>query len=67
MCSFGDVGMNDLRTPIGVFFAILGAVLIAAPQAHAQLSDAPVNLYVGLSMLAFGGVMLLLAFRKPGS
>jgi hypothetical protein len=59
--------VNDLRIPIGVFFAILGVVLIAAPHANARLTDAPVNLYVGLSMLAFGGVMLSLVFRKPGS
>ena len=29
--------------------------------ARAQLDAAPVNLYAGLVMLAFGGVMLLLA------
>jgi hypothetical protein len=58
--------MKDLRTPLGVFFAILGVVLMAAPRVPARLTDAPVNLYVGLSMLLFGGTMLLLAFRKAG-
>ena len=56
--------MKDLRAPIGIFFAILGALLMAAPHARAALTDAPVNLYAGLSMLGFGGLMLLLAFRK---
>ena len=58
--------MKDLRTPLGVFFAILGVLLMAAPRVPARLTDAPVNLYVGVSMVLFGGVMLLLAFRKAG-
>jgi uncharacterized membrane protein HdeD (DUF308 family) len=56
--------MKDLRIPLGVFFAILGVVLIASPRVPARLTDAPVNLYVGVSMVLFGGIMLLLAFRK---
>jgi hypothetical protein len=58
--------MKDLRTPIGIFFVILGLLVIAAPGAHAALTSAPVNLYSGLAMLGFGGVMLVLAFRKMG-
>jgi uncharacterized membrane protein HdeD (DUF308 family) len=58
--------MKDLRTPLGVFFAILGVVLVASPRVPARLTDAPVNLFVGVSMVLFGGVMLLLAFRKAG-
>ena len=56
--------MKDLRTPLGVFFAILGGLLMAAPRVPARLADAPVNLYVGVLMVLFGGIMLLLAFRK---
>ncbi|HTS77661.1 MAG TPA: hypothetical protein VMG40_15730 [Bryobacteraceae bacterium] len=56
--------MTDLRFPIGLFFAILGLILIAMPGMHARLSDAPVNLYSGASMLIFGAVMLWLALRK---
>jgi len=56
--------MSDLRIPIGGFFAVLGAILVAAPGARAQLTDAPVNLYAGLSMLVFGGTMLWLARRR---
>lgn len=55
--------MQDLRWPIGIFFAILGAILVAMPNARAPLTDVPVNLYAGVSMLAFGGVMLWLARR----
>ncbi len=56
--------MSDLRTPIGVLFAILGGLLVSVPSNHAPLTDTPVNLYVGLAMLGFGGVMLALAMRK---
>lgn len=56
--------MTDLRLPIGVFFTILGVILIALPGMRARLSDAPVNLYSGISMLVFGGVMLWLALRR---
>jgi hypothetical protein len=56
--------MNDLRKPIGVFFAIVGLAVAAMPFAQAPLSSVPVNLYAGLSMAAFGGVMLWLAYRK---
>ena len=56
--------MTDLRIPIGVFFSIRGVILLAMPGAHARLTDAPVNLYSGISMLVFGGAMLWLAFRR---
>ena len=49
--------MNDLRLPIGVFFLILGALLCVTPSAGAPLTDAPVNLYVGVCALIFGGAM----------
>jgi hypothetical protein len=58
--------MNDLRTPIGLFFALVGAILIVvsfAMPAHPELTDANVNLYSGISMLVFGSVMLWLARR----
>jgi uncharacterized membrane protein HdeD (DUF308 family) len=53
--------VNDLRLPIGAFFVLLGVLLLAVAGAHAQLDSEPVNLYAGLVMLVFGGVMLLLA------
>jgi hypothetical protein len=56
--------MTDLRIPIGGFFAVLGTILVAFPGARAKLTDAPVNLYSGLSMLVFGGALLWLGRRR---
>ena len=57
----------DLRKPSGYFFTLLGLILtlmgIFAPAAPAPLTDANVNLYVGLAMIAFGIILLLLARR----
>ncbi len=59
--------MNDLRTPIGLFFLIVGIILIGAglamPGDRAILTNVNVNLYCGISMLVFGSVMLWLARR----
>ena len=62
--------MNDLRVPIGSFFAAVGLILGIAGLAadyRAPLESANVNLDCGVSMLLFGAVMLWLARRKPGS
>ncbi len=56
--------MNDLRIPIGLFFLITGGLLVTMPGARAPLTDAPVNLYAGITMLIFGGVMVWLARRR---
>jgi len=60
--------MLDLRIPTGWFFAIVGIILVAmglfVPGEHAALTEANVNLYCGLIMLAFGAVMLTLARRS---
>jgi hypothetical protein len=60
--------MSDLRTPIGLFFSIIGVVLVVLgvthSEAHAALTDANVNLFSGAAMLVFGGVMLWLARRS---
>ncbi len=60
--------MWDLRVPTGYFFALLGAIVavwgVMAPQNRAPLTDANVNLYAGLCMLVFGGVLLWLAQRR---
>ena len=59
--------MLDLRVPSGLFFALLGVILLLMafidPNAHAALTDANVNLYCGLSMTVFGGFLLLMAWR----
>ncbi|MEK7409053.1 MAG: hypothetical protein AAB225_28655 [Acidobacteriota bacterium] len=60
--------MWDLRLPSGLFFTLLGVILCAvalfAPDNRAPLTRANVNLYSGIAMLAFGGVMLWLARRR---
>ena len=60
--------MWDLRTPSGWFFAILGGILVLmglfSPYEHARLSDSNVNLAGGVTMLAFGGVLLALARKR---
>jgi uncharacterized membrane protein len=59
--------MLDLRVPSGWFFVILGAIVLAMgllqPDLRAPLTDVNVNLYSGLSMLAFGGFLLIMAWR----
>ena len=55
--------MNDLRIPIALFFGLVGIILLTVTGDHAQLTDAPVNLYSGISMLLFAGVMAWLARR----
>ena len=60
--------MFDLRLPSGIFFAIIGAVLIfmglTLPGLRAPMTTANVDLYAGLAMFVFGGGLLLLAWRK---
>jgi hypothetical protein len=59
--------MLDLRVPTGSFFALVGVILLLMafldPNARAALTDANVNLYCGLSMVVFGGFLLVLAWR----
>jgi hypothetical protein len=57
--------MLDLRMPTGWFFTLAGVILLAmglfSPD-RAPLTDANVNLYSGLFMVAFGAFMLVLAY-----
>jgi hypothetical protein len=57
----------DLRRIIGVFFVIVGLLLLTVTGARAPLTQAPVNLYVGLVTLALGAVMWLLSLRSGRS
>ena len=61
--------MLDLRIPSGFFFAALGIILaiysVISPDLRAPLTIGNVNLYTGLFMIVFGGVLLLLARRRP--
>lgn len=60
--------MRDLRLPTGLLFAVLGLVLLSwaflHPDLRAPMSDVNVNLWSGLSLISFGGVLLWLARRK---
>jgi hypothetical protein len=59
--------MSDLRIPIGIFFTLVGlfvGITGLATGYRAPLESANVNLYCGISILVFGGVMLWLARRS---
>ena len=59
--------MRDLRIPIGSFFTLTGVILVVTgvvTQNRAPLETANLNLYCGISILAFGGLMLWLARRS---
>ncbi len=58
----------DVRIPIGLLFAILGALLAvygatSDPAIYAKSLGINVNLWWGLVMLAFGCLMLTLGLR----
>ena len=59
----------DVRLPIGMMFALLGAILVvfglASDRAmYARSLGINVNLWWGLVLLAFGVVMLAFAVRS---
>ncbi len=58
----------DLRLPAGLFFSALGLILclmgLVSSANNAPLTEANVNLYSGVVMLIFGGVMLWAASRR---
>jgi hypothetical protein len=59
--------MQDLRRPIGIFFSLLAAILLALSflsDARAPLTQVNVNFYAGLAIGAFGAVMLWLSRRR---
>lgn len=60
--------MFDLRLPAGIFFVITGFVLISvglvSPATRAVMTDTNLNLWAGLAILLFGGLLLLLARRE---
>lgn len=55
----------DLRRIIGVFFVVVGLLLLTVPGARAPLTTAPVNMYMGAITIMFGGVMWALSLRAP--
>ena len=60
--------MLDLRKPAGVFFGVLGLILVAtalaAPGFTAPLLEVNLNLYFGIFSIVFGAVFWLLARRS---
>lgn len=61
--------MDDLRRPTGYLFALLGIILLfyglLNPAVRPPLApDTNVNLWCGLMLLIFGGIMLWLSFRR---
>jgi uncharacterized membrane protein YidH (DUF202 family) len=61
----------DIKLPIGLMFSILGLLLTIYGLTtagdgvmYARSLNVNINLYVGIGMLVFGGVMLLLVKRK---
>ena len=61
----------DIKLPIGLMFSILGLMLTIYGLTtagdgvmYARSLNVNINLYVGIGMLVFGGVMLLLVKRK---
>ena len=62
----------DVRLPIGLMFSIFGVLLvgfglIADEAIYERSMGVNVNLWWGLVLLAFGAVMLWLAWRGRGS
>ncbi len=61
----------DLRLPIGFLFSIFGAILViygffTPADAYRQSLGINVNLYWGVVLCAFGGIMLGFALRARG-
>jgi hypothetical protein len=59
----------DIRIPIGLLFAILGALLAAYglasdPAIYRRSLDININLWWGLTMLVFGALMIAFGRRK---
>jgi hypothetical protein len=64
----------DIRLPMGFMFSILGALLVlfgvfttGDQMLYARSLGINVNLWSGILMLAFGLLMLLLAYRSRKS
>jgi len=56
----------DLRLPSGAFFLLLGVILLGVGltgDARAPLTTVNINLYCGIGMFVFGGILLWLAKR----
>ena len=62
----------DIRVPIGLLFAVLGALLalyglVSDPAIYRRSLDININLWWGLVMLAFGIVMTVAGRRRKAA
>jgi hypothetical protein len=60
----------DVRLPVGLLFSAIGVALVvygmtSDPAIYAKSLGTNVNLWWGLVLLAFGGLMLFLGWRGP--
>jgi uncharacterized membrane protein len=67
----GKIMGLDIRLPIGLMFSIFGLILSiyglftnSNSVMYAKSLSINVNLWMGLFMLVFGGIMLYFALRK---
>jgi len=61
----------DIRIPIGLLFATLGLILFGFgiysmndAELYARCLGKNINLWTGLAMMVFGGLMLFFSLRK---
>jgi hypothetical protein len=61
----------DIRIPIGLLFAILGLILLAFgiysmndTELYARSLGRNINLWTGVVMIVFGGLMLFITIKK---
>jgi hypothetical protein len=64
----------DIRIPIGLLFAILGLILVLFglysmndADLYARSLGRNINLWTGLVMMLFGGLMLFFTLKKKSS
>lgn len=57
----------DLRLLIGVFFAIIGSLLLGYAYIYHEGSARVINVWCGGLFLLFGTIMILLAIREARS
>ncbi len=62
----------DIRFPMGLMFSITGLILLvysffSNPEMYEKSLGINVNLWWGLALLVFGGVMLFLSYRTMRS
>lgn len=60
--------MLDIRWPIGLMFTLVGAILVltgalSSPESYQRSLGININLWWGLLLLLFGGLMALFAWR----